>query len=146
MTKILSLILILLLSSCASKKPGVEPSFAVYPYDFYEKFNLRTIISSYRGYLQAYCASYPKDFFEQHEIGTADSRILFLENEEKILLFEMVSYNQVMISDRTKDNSYKSKSLYTFYYNEEHDDFRTDEFFIPKKEGCKNDDRLLERP
>ena len=137
MKKIISLISILIMmNACSAKKIGVDPHFVIYPYDFYEKFNLRTIISSYRLQLQNSCLSYPKDFFEEQDMRVADNKFLALENTERKLMFEMVAYNQVIITDQAEEGGYESKSLYTFFYNKQEDDFRVDEFFIRKNESC----------
>lgn len=136
MQKIVLVFLIVLLSACSPTKPGVEPLFVIYPYDFYEKFNLRTIISSYAKHLQSYCASYPKDIFPEHEIRVANSKFLVLDDGERRLTFEMVSFNQVIITDEVIASQYKAKSLYTFYYNEDEDDFRVNELYIEKNKNC----------
>lgn len=137
MKKVVWVALILILGACSSKQPGTDPAFVIYPYDFYEKFNLRTIISSYRNHLHYYCTRYPKDFFKENEIRTANNKLLILDNGNKTLTFEMVAYNKVIITDLDRQNKYKSKSLYTFFYNKEADDFRVYEFFIKQKDNCK---------
>jgi len=137
MQRIIFIFFLLLLTGCSTKKVEVEPLFVVYPYDFYEKFNLRTIISSYRTRLQYYCGSYPKDFFKQYEIRVANDKFLVLDDGDRTLSFEMVAYNQVIITDSARESEYKSTSLYTFYYNTEEDDFRADEFYVKKEEDCK---------
>lgn len=134
---IFSLVLLLVMSACSSKKIGVDPHFVIYPYDFYEKFNLRTIISSYRLQLQNSCLSYPKDFFQEQDMRVANNSLLVLENSERSLTFEMFSYNQVIITDKVFEGGYKAKFIHTIYHNTDEDDFRVDEIFIKKKENCK---------
>jgi len=137
MKNIVLISLIVLFSACSPQQSELKPPLVVYPYDFYEKFNLRTLVSSYGKSLQYYCASYPKDFFEEYEVRTANSTLLILENMDRRLSFEMVAYNQVIITDEVKENQYKAQSRYTFYYDEAHDDFRVDASFIKKNENCK---------
>lgn len=138
MQKIIFTILALLLSACSPKEVGVNPPFLIYPYEFYERFNLRTIISSYNADLKYYCASYPKDFFRKDQLYMPNTDTLVIENETKKLVFEMYSQDKVIVTDEIKDGSYMAKYLYNVYYNEEHDDFRTDRFFIEKSENCKD--------
>lgn len=137
MQKIILIIFILFIGGCASQRPGVDPLFVIYPYDFYEKFNLRTVISSYRNQLAYFCASYPKDFFQEKDIRIADGKFLVLDNGERLLTFEMIAYNQVIMTDEIPQSGYKGEGTYTFYYNKEADDFRVSEFLIDKKSDCK---------
>lgn len=137
MKMIVLALLIVLFTSCTSKKPGIKPPFAIYPYEFYERFNLRTILSSYDGYLKFYCASYPKDFFTPEELYMPNTDKIVIENKDKRLVFELFSEDKVIVTDEHFDGSYRAKYLYKIYYNEEHDDFRTDRLFIDKREDCK---------
>jgi len=137
MKTIILTLLIFLLSSCSSKAPGIKPPFVIYPYEFYERFNLRTILSSYDGYLKHYCASYPKDFFTPDELYMPNTDKVVMENKEKRLTFELFSEDKVIVVDERFDGSYSAKYLYKIYYNEEHDDFRTDRFYLEKPKNCK---------
>jgi len=130
-------LLIVLFTACSPKAPGVKPPFVIYPYEFYERFNLRTILSSYDGHLKFYCASYPKDFFTPEELYMPNTDKIIIQNETKRLTFELFSEDKVIIIDERIDGSYSAKFLYKIYYNEEHDDFRTDRFFIEKPKDCK---------
>ncbi len=136
-TILLSFIVLLLLSSCGDRKPGIKPPFVIYPYEFYERFNLRTVLSSYDGYLKLYCASYPKDFFTPEELYMPNTDKLVVENKDKRLTFELFSEDKVIVTDEHFNGSYRAKYLYKIYYNEEHDDFRTDRLFIKKHKDCK---------
>lgn len=134
---LLVLTLVLFLGGCGSKAPGVKPPFVIYPYEFYERFNLRTILSSYSGALKHFCASYPKDFFRPDELYMPNMEKIIIQNETKRLSFELFAEDKVIVTDETLDGSYNAKYLYKIYYNEEHDDFRTDRFFIKKGENCQ---------
>lgn len=137
MKKIVLVLLALFLGGCSAQQPGVKPPFLIYPYEFYERFNLRTIISSYSDALKYYCSSYPKDFFTREQLTMPNTDTLVLEDESKKLVFELYELDKVIVTEETKDGSYYAKYLYTIYYNEENDDFRTDRFFIPKHDKCK---------
>ncbi len=149
MKNIILVLLTLFMSGCSPKPPGVKPPFLIYPYEFYDRFNLRTIISSYSEALKHYCASYPKDFFTRDQLYMPNTDTLVIEDETKKLVFELYEEDKVIVTEETKDGSYRAKYLYTIYYNEENDDFRTDRFFIPKHEKCKAhglQDANLSRP
>ncbi len=137
MKTVILCLVILLLSSCSSKAPGIKPPFVIYPYEFYERFNLRTILSSYDGYLKHYCASYPKDFFRPDQLYMPNTDKIVIQDKDKRLTFELFAEDKVIVVDEHFDGSYKAKYLYKIYYNEEHDDFRTDRFFIQKPKDCK---------
>ena len=135
MKKIFLIVLILLLSACSSKKPGIEIDTDIWPYELYEKFNLRTIVSSYGNSLRYYCASYPKDFFKADSLYMPSTDKIVIYDLNKTLSFELVSKNQVIVTDQVND-SYNAQHLYTIYYNEENDDYRTDLYYIHKREDC----------
>jgi hypothetical protein len=137
MKMIMLSLLTLLFIACSPKTPGIKPPFVINPYEFYERFNLRTIISSYSGYVEHYCATYPKDFFRPDQLYMPDMETLVIENDQRRLIFELYEEDRVIVIEESKDGSYKAKYLYKIYYNEEHDDFRTDRFYIPQKEDCK---------
>lgn len=60
-----------------------------------------------------------------------------IEDGQRLLSFELVSRNQLIIADEVKDGSYQAKHLYTIYYNEEYDDYRADTFFIKPRTDCQ---------
>lgn len=128
--------LLFVFSACSDKKPGIEPPSAIWPYEFYNKFNLRTIVSSYSGYLRYYCASYPKDFFHPDKVVMPNTDKVVIQDEKRLLSFDIISQDQIVVVDEMKDGSYHAKHLYTIYYNEENDDYRADMFFIEPREKC----------
>ncbi|MDF1882011.1 hypothetical protein JHD50_11995 [Sulfurimonas sp. MAG313] len=128
-------ILLLLLSACSDKKPGVIPPSPIWPMEFYEKFNLRTIVSSYGNILKYACESYPKDFFTSDQLYMPNTSTIVIYDLNRTLTFEITSLSQVIVKDQMND-SYEAEHLYTIYYNEEHNDYRTDLFFIKKKKNC----------
>jgi len=127
--------IVLLIVACSSKKPGVEPDSNIWPYEFYEKFNLRTIVSSYSPYLRYYCASYPKDFFRKDQVYMPNSDKVVVYDLNRTLSFEVVNKDNIIVTDQVND-TYDAQHLYQIYYNEEHDDYRADLFYIPKRKDC----------
>jgi len=137
MKRVILIFTLIVFAGCADKKPGVTPPNAIWPYEFYNKFNLRTIVSSYANKLRYYCASYPKDFFRPDQLYMPNSDKIIIYDENRSLSFELISSNQVIIVDKVKDK-YDAQHLYTIYYNEEADDYRADTFFIKMRENCVN--------
>jgi len=135
MKRFILIVFIVFLTACSSNKPGVEPESSIWPYEFYNKFNLRTIVSSYGNYLKYYCASYPKDFFRPDQLYMPNAEKIVIYDLNRTLSFEIVSRNQVIVTDQVND-SYNAQHLYTIYYNEEHDDYRSDLFYIKPRKEC----------
>lgn len=135
MQKIILLFLILFLTACSSKKPGLEVSKDIWPYELYQKFNLRTIVSSYSNHLNHYCLSYPKDFFRADQLYMPNTQKIVIQNKTRFLSFELISRDEVIVVDIV-EGMYKARHLYKIYYNEEFDDYRTDMFFIKQKDDC----------
>jgi len=128
---------ITLMTGCAPKTPGLLPTNEIWPYELYNRFNLRTVFSSYTNSLKYYCATYPKDFYRPDQLYMPDTDTIVIEDEHKILTFQFITYDQISLTDETKSGNYKAKHLYTIYYNEEFDDYRTDTFYIKKREECE---------
>ncbi|HIC43837.1 MAG TPA: hypothetical protein EYO73_05980 [Sulfurimonas sp.] len=135
MNKIILVFLLLLFTGCSSKKPGVEIERDLWPYELYNKFNLRTLASSYSNYLKHSCLSYPKDFFRPDQVYMPDTQNIVIKNKTRTLSFELYRRNYVIVTDEVKD-SFSSRDIYKLYYNEEFDDYRVDMFFIKEKEDC----------
>ena len=135
MKNIIFVVLILFISACSDKKPGIVPPAPIWPTEFYKKFNLRTIISSYGNILKYACESYPQDFFKPDAFYMPNTSKVVIYDLNRTLTFESLSLSKVIIRDQVND-SYDGEHTYTIYYNEEHDDYRTDVFFIKKRENC----------
>jgi len=129
-------LLILFLSSCSVKGPGVEVDTEIWPYELYKKFNLRTVHSRYSYGLRYYCSSYPKDYFRPDQLYMPNTDKIVMENNETLLSFEFLTNSQVIMVDESKDGTYRSKEIYTIYYNEEHDDYRVSVRYIKKHQKC----------
>ena len=135
MHKMILLFLILILTACSSKKPGVEVPRDLWPYELYEKFNLRTIVSSYSNHLKYYCLSYPKDFYKPDQLYMPNTQSIIIKNKVRLLSFEIVSRDHIIVTDEVED-AYKARHYYKIYYNEEFDDYRADTFFIKQRNNC----------
>ena len=128
--------MLLIFTACSDKKPGITPPEAIWPYELYNRFNLRTIVSTYSKQVAYYCASYPKDFFKPENVVMPNTEKVVIEDEKRYLSFELVSRDQVIVVDKIKEGAYDAQHLYKIYYNEEHDDYRTDLYFIDKRKDC----------
>jgi hypothetical protein len=127
---------ILLLSSCSVKEPGVEVDTEIWPYELYNKFNLRTVHSRYSNGLRYYCASYPKDYYRPDQLYMPNTDKIIMENNETLLSFEFITNSQIVLEEVQKDGTYKAKTLHTIYYNEDFDDYRASTRYIKKHEKC----------
>ena len=135
MKKIILVVILIFLQACSDKKPGITPPHTIWPYEFYEKFNLRTIVSSYVNQVRYYCATYPKDFFRPDQLSMPNDEKIIIYDENRTLSFELISADQVIIIDQVKDR-YDAQHLYRIYYNEEADDYRSDMFYIKPRKNC----------
>jgi len=135
MNKIALLFLLLFFIACSSKKPGTEISRELWPYELYQKFNLRTIVSSYSNHVKYYCASYPKDFFRPDQLYMPNTTTIVIKNKTRLLSFEFIARDRIILIDEV-EGAYSARNFYTIYYNEEADDYRADTFFIKPKEDC----------
>lgn len=134
---LVSLSLLMMLGACASKQTDAKLLSEVWPYEFYERFNLRTILSSYNWQMKNYCGSYPKDFFTPEQLYMPNTESIVIENAQKRLVFEIRTDDKVVIIDEVKDGSYGAKSVYTIYHDKKNDDYRTRKLYIQKKENCQ---------
>jgi len=135
MYKIILLSLLLIFTACSSKKPGVKIENELWPYELYQKFNLRTVVSSYSNHLQYYCLSYPKDFFRPDQVYMPNTQKIVMRNETRILSFELISKDGIIIRDEV-EGTYKAAHYHKIYYNEEADDYRVDLFYIEQSKDC----------
>ena len=140
--------LFFLFIGCAPKKPGIEISEDIWPYELYLKFNLRTIVSSYGNHLTHYCTSYPKDYFKADKVYMPNTQKVIIKSKTRYLSFKLVGQDKVIVEDIV-EGSYKATHLHTIYYNEEFDDYRAEIFFIKQKENCQefvipNDENVSE--
>jgi len=122
--------------ACAKKSPGTEVTTEIWPYELYNKFNLRTVFSRYSNGLRYYCASYPKDYYRPDQVYMPNTDKIIMENNETLLSFEFITNSQIILIEESKDGSYKSKVMHTIYYNEAFDDYRASTRYIKKRKNC----------
>ena len=134
---VMGLLLLMGMHGCSSKRPESKLPSPIWPYQFYERFNLRTILSSYEGDLRRFCATYPKDFFTPAQLYMPDTESIVIENNNRKLIFEFRADETLIVTDEVKDGSFKARTFFKIYYDEEHDDFRTDNLFVKKRENCQ---------
>ena len=104
--------------------------------ELYEKFNLRTTLSSYSNALKTYCSSYPKDFYRPDQVTMPNTDKVVMENEFMLLSFEFITQDKVVMVDEVKGGLSKIQRGLTLYYNEDKDEYRSDTFFIEKSDNC----------
>lgn len=103
-------------------------------YGLYEKFNMRSIFSSFGQRLKYYCQSYPKDFFMVTNIS---ENKLELEADDDVWEFTIEEPNIIYINNTITSGTYNSSVRYEIYYVEKNNDWRSRETFIDISEDCK---------
>ncbi|VAW71121.1 hypothetical protein MNBD_GAMMA10-1644 [hydrothermal vent metagenome] len=104
--------------------------------DIYEKFNMRTIYSSYGQRLKYYCESYPKEYFSKENIKHIKGKKLELISGDDIWVFTIKGPNQLVLSNKISDASYNTLDEYTVYYDKDNNDWRANKILLKKSEDC----------
>ncbi|WP_157038340.1 hypothetical protein, partial [Photobacterium ganghwense] len=80
--------------------------------DLYEKFNMRTIYSSYGQRLKYYCESYPKQFFSIEGASFVSDSRLELVSGEDVWFFTISEPNIISVGNHITSGTYNSVSTY----------------------------------
>jgi len=136
MKKVVLVIILVFLSACSQKSPGILVNKPVWPYELYEKLNLRTFLNSYSNALHYYCASYPKDFYRPEQVSMPNGDKIVMQNADMLLSFEFVADDQVVMIEERKDGTLRNEHSFMLYYNEDVDEYRSNSFFIEAKKEC----------
>ena len=105
--------------------------------DIYEKFNMRTVYSSYGPRLKYYCESYPKDYFPKENAKFIKGKQLELVSGNDIWVFTIKEPNTFFLNNQITKATYNSGKEYSVQYDEVHNDWRADKILIKKKGNCK---------
>lgn len=104
-------------------------------HDIYEKFNMRSIFSSYGQRLKYYCESYPKNFFSKAK-HVSENR-LELESGDDFWVFTIKERNIIHITNQITSGTYNSETRYEIYFDNENNDWRARQTFIEIPKDCK---------
>lgn len=108
-------------------------------YELYEKFNMRTIFSSYGQRLKYYCESYPRNYFLKAYHVSEDR--LELESGDDVWVFTIEGPNKIYISNQITSGTYNAGARYVIYYDQENNDWRSRETYINIPKDCKKYDQ-----
>lgn len=104
--------------------------------DLYEKFNMRTIYSSYGQRLKYYCESYPKQFFSIEGASFVSDSRLELVSGEDVWVFTISEPNIISVGNHITSGTYNSVSTYALYFDRKAQDWKAKETYIDIPKDC----------
>lgn len=114
---------------------AAEESPNLSPEEFVNKFNMRTIFSSYGPRLKYYCATYPFEYFSIiHHVSDTELN-LYDGSDYWSVRFE--EGNRIILYNRITDASYRSQESYQLVYFESLDEWRADETKLERSDACE---------
>ena len=106
--------------------------------DIYEKFNMRTIYSSYGQRLKYYCESYPKEYFSKENAKFINDKQLELVSGSDVWVFTIKASNILLLNNQITSGTYNIGKEFSVYFDSENNDWRADKILIKKSDKCKN--------
>lgn len=131
-------IIVLLILLC----PGVVTAQELTLEEFYERFNMRTIFSSFGQNLKHYCESYPKEFLLKKKLIFLSKKTLELGfyNDYLVWSVTIIGKNRIQLYDYIPSGTYRSTEDYEVFFDQEHQDWRTKITYIPIPQNCEKYD------
>ena len=135
MNKLLSILTILILysNSSFSKEINIDT--------FFNKFNMRSTLSSMGPQLKYWCGSYPSKFFKIKE--KMDNRLILVRNEDHFWDITILDDNKVAIYNYITSGTYKTDDVAQLIYISDKDEW-WDEMSVkagklenPEKSDCE---------
>lgn len=108
---------------------------------FFNKFNMRSTLSSMGPQLRYWCGSYPYEFFEIKE--KMDKRLVLVRDEDQFWDVTILDNNKVVIYDRITNGTYFSEDESQLIYMSEKDEwwdnisFKEGKLKNPEASDCK---------
>lgn len=108
---------------------------------FFNKFNMRSTLSSMGPQLRYWCGSYPYEFFEIKE--KMDKRLVLVRDEDQFWDVTILDNNKVVIYDRITNGTYSSEDEAQLIYMSEKDEwwdnisFKEGKLKNPEASDCK---------
>ena len=119
----------------AALNAAADESRQLTPEAFVDKFNMRTVLSSYGQSLKYYCEQFPKQFFSK--IHYASNTKLHLYNGTDYWWVEFHANNKITLGNQITDASYRSQSTHKLAYSESEDEWRAEEAWIERPTNCE---------
>jgi hypothetical protein len=89
---------------------------------FYNKFNMRSTLSSMGPQLRYWCGSYPSEFFKIKE--KMNDRLILVRNEDQFWDVTILDNNKVAIYDYITSGTYKTEDVTQLIYIDEKGEWR----------------------
>jgi len=108
---------------------------------FFNKFNMRSTLSSMGPQLRYWCGSYPYEFFEIKE--KMDKRLVLVRDEDQFWDVTILDNNKVVIYDRITNGTYSTEDEAQLIYMSEKDEwwdnisFKEGKLKNPEASDCK---------
>jgi hypothetical protein len=108
---------------------------------FFNKFNMRSTLSSMGPQLRYWCGSYPSEFFEIKE--KMDKRLVLVRDGDQYWDVTILGNNKVVIYDRITNGTYSSEDEAQLIYMSEKDEwwdnisFNEGKLKNPEASDCK---------
>jgi len=108
---------------------------------FFNKFNMRSTLSSMGPQLRYWCGSYPYEFFEIKE--KMDKRLVLVRDEDQFWDVTILDNNKVVIYDRITNGTYSLEDEAQLIYMSEKDEwwdnisFKEGKLKNPEASDCK---------
>ena len=108
---------------------------------FFNKFNMRSTLSSMGPQLRYWCGSYPSEFFEIKE--KMDKRLILVRDGDQYWDVTILGNNKVVIYDRITNGTYSSEDEAQLIYMSEKDEwwdnisFKEGKLKNPEASDCK---------
>tara|TARA_B110000977_G_scaffold139686_1_gene177304 strand:+ start:49 stop:462 length:414 start_codon:yes stop_codon:yes gene_type:complete len=135
MKKIISILTFLILSSNSSFSKEINID------TFFNKFNMRSTLSSMGPQLRYWCGSYPSEFFEIKE--EKDKRVILVRDKDQFWDVSFLDNNKVVIYDRITNGTYSTEEVVQLIYVDEKEEWwdelsvKGGELTNPETSGCK---------
>ena len=88
---------------------------------FYNKFNMRSTLSSMGPQLRYWCGSYPSEFFKIKE--KMDDRLILVRNENHFWDITILDNNKVAIYNQITSGTYKTEDVTQLIYMSDKDEW-----------------------
>ena len=108
---------------------------------FFDKFNMRSTLSSMGPQLKFWCGSNPSEFFKIKE--KMNNRLILVRNEDQFWDVTILDNNKVVIYDYITSGTYKSEEVTQLVYMSEKGEWWDElsankgQLVNPEESGCK---------
>ncbi|MCG2586306.1 hypothetical protein [Massilia sp. TS11] len=102
----------------------------------YERFNMRSIHSSFSPRLQYFCQSYLKDYFLPAQIVKKTATELTVDNGDDVWTLKILGPNKISVENTIKSGTYRSSNTYALHFAEASADWRADEAALAVPPKC----------